>query len=248
MLKHIIVLALMLVPSLAYSYECSEEIDNLSKEYDIPIHCRLSSFEFMSKNVKGDEGTRQMIDDFYPSLNKFFSTYGKRFIKSSLDEIVILKNLKYYNNSVGGLSDGDKIYICLDDYSEFGGFRDNVYFKNLNHEFSSNVLRKAKYSKRIMWKYIAYVYDFSREFLIKCLNNPDFSKRVDDNLLNNGFLSNYSLTNEENDFNVYAEKLFAGDSLLLRAKNTYPKVREKLKLLKEIYRDLGYSGKFPDET
>jgi len=41
-----ILMVLMLIfPSLAYGYECNEEIDQLSKQYNIGIFCKSSSIE-----------------------------------------------------------------------------------------------------------------------------------------------------------------------------------------------------------
>ena len=56
------------------------------------------------------------------------------------------------------------------------------------------------------------------------------------------------MTNDENDFNVYAETLFTEPEKLKKLKATYPNVKIKLEKLKEFYRELGFKGKFPDET
>ena len=248
MFRNLLICILFLFPITSHAYECSEKIDRLSREYNISIHCKTSSINFMSEDVKGRQASQYLIDGAYKGLNKFLTIYGKSFLNKNVDEIVLLEDLKFYENSVGGLSNGEKIYICLDDYSEYNGYRDYVYFKNLNHEFSSNILKKTAFYKRITWKKIAYIYDFSRNYLIKCLNDSNFAKQSNEYLLENGILSNYGLTGDENDFNVYAEKLFTRDTTLLNAKKNYEKVRKKIEILKEFYRSAGFVGNFPDET
>jgi hypothetical protein len=248
MFKNILISILFLLPTTSYAYECNEQIDNLSKEYNIPIHCKIGSFRFVNEDIKGRQASQYLLDGVYKGLNKFFAVYGKTFLKKNIDEIILLEDLKYSENDVGGLSDGEKIYIGLDDYSEYNGYRDYVYFKNLNHEFSSNILKNAPFYKRAIWKKMAYIYDSSRNYLFKCLSNSDFAKQSSEYLLENGILSNYGLTGDENDFNVYAERLFTKDITLLNAKKHYEKVRKKLEMLKEFYRSAGFVGNFPDET
>jgi hypothetical protein len=247
MFRFLVVLALML-PGFAYGYECSKEIDRLSYEYNVPIHCKLSSIRNLNSSVTGQQADEVLIGGIYNALNKLFITHGKDFLSNNIEEIVLLRKLSLNGQEVGGLSDGSKIYMCLDYYTNIENYRDNTYYIDLNHEFSSNILSKMSYAKKLIWRIGFDMYDHSVEYLKKCLTNRTFSRYVSETLLRNGFLANYSLTNMENDFNVYAEKLFSGDQELLKFKKEYPNVARKLSLLKEAYRDAGFKGKFPDET
>ena len=247
MFRLLIVLAMM-IPGFAYGYECSKNVDELSVSYGVPIHCKTESFSFISSSIKGKRASQQMIDDIYPALSRFFSLYNKKFLSSNIEEIVLLRDLTFTGASVGGLSDGNVIYICLDDYENDLVQGSSIYFNALNHEFSSNILKKMKFTKKIVWRTISDVYFETREYLLKCLRDTRFSRTVNSKLLENGFLANYALTNMENDFNVYAEKLFSKDIDLISAKEKYSNVKKKLELLKEVYREAGFKGNFPDET
>lgn len=248
MFKYLLSSLLLLVSATAFGYECNQEIDSLSREYNIPIYCKRSSIYFVSSRISGYQAQNTTIDNFYPALNKFFHVYDKMFLNRNIKQIFLVKSLKYRGDMVGGLSDGSSIYICLDDYSNYQNYRDNIYFHALNHEFSSHILNKMSYTKKIVWRSITHFYNETAEFLSKCLRDTTFSRGVEESLLEKGLLTRYSSTNMENDFNVYAEILFSGDRSIISAKQKYPNVKRKLDILKEVYRDAGFTGKFPDET
>ena len=76
----------------------------------------------------------------------------------------------------------------------------------------------------------------------------EFSRETNQKLLDEGFVYNYGKTNPENDFNTYAELLFTDPQKFKSFANSSSLVRKKLNYLKNIYRNAGYTGKFPDET
>lgn len=244
MIRFLFVLALMM-PSFAYGYECNEEIDQLSKQYNIGIFCKSSSIE-QHEEYKYEDAEQKMIDMATPGIRKFFASYNEAFLKGKIDSIMLFKNIKYLNSNVGGLSDGDTIWLCLRDLPQES--LNTRYSEVLHHEFSSNVYKHISYTKRIIWKKISFAYHYTISFIKKCLTEPGFAASTTDEILSGGFLTNYSMTNDENDFNVYAETLFTEPEKLKKLKATYPNVKIKLEKLKEFYRELGFKGKFPDET
>jgi len=152
----------------------------------------------------------------------------------------------YLDAKVGGYSDGENIYLSLRDIPQEAC---NIkYAKVLHHEFSSNIYSQVSYIKKIIWKKLGYAYQLSLSFVKKCLSDPEYGLRTTEELLKKGFLKNYSMTNDENDFNIYAETLFTKPQEIKELKNKYPNVKTKLEKLKEYYRELGFKGKFPDET
>lgn len=241
MFRFLIALSL-LIPNFGYAYECNKEIDELSKVYQIQIICKENKNSFY-ESISYKRSRQYLIDDVYPYLKKFLLGYDKSVVKNNINELVLAENVKLKGKDVGGLSNGSKIIICLDDYSN----KEYTYLFILNHEFSSNILYNASYDNRIAWREVSALYDNTYEYLVLNLNSFDFSRQTSEKLLNDGLLTNYSATNKENDFNVYAEKVFSGEKVLYRYKNQYPKVAKKLKLFKQIYREAGYTGKFPDE-
>jgi len=244
MFRFLIILALIL-PGFAYGYECNQEIDELSKEYNVGIFCKKSSIRNVEE-YEYENADKNEIDIFTPYLKKFIQTYDKEFIKDKIKSIMFFKNLKYLESVVGGMSDGDDIWVNRKEGTEE---KLNIYYLSvLHHEFSSNVYKRIPMIKRTVWSKINFAYEYTIYYLKKCLNNSYFANSTTVELLKNGFLRNYSLTNDENDFNVYAETLFTEPEKLKKLKATHPNVKIKLEKLKEFYRELGFKGKFPDET
>lgn len=244
MFRLLIALVIMF-PSLAYGYECNEEIDQLSKQYNIGIFCKTSSIEERDE-YEYEEAEQRMIDMATPALRKFFHSYNEAFLKGKIESIMLFKNIKYLNSNVGGLSDGNTIWLKLRDLPQES--LNKKYSEVLHHEFSSNVYKQISFMKRTIWKKMNYVYHYTVSYLKKCLNDPSFAISSTEEILSGGFLNNYALTNDENDFNIYAENLFTEPEKLKKLKATYPNIKIKLEKLKEYYRELGFKGKFPDET
>jgi len=244
MRKFFLIISLLLIPNLSYAHQCNEKLDNLSKQYDIPIICKSSSVEdgkrFIYKNPE-----LGLIERSTPSIYRFLNSYDKEFLKKHLKRIYLFENLKYLNVDVGGLSDGNDIWVCLDNYTSP---LEEVYARIIHHEFSSNIYKSVPFYKRLSWKNLGVGYDTSMEFLKKCLQNHSFAIQVTEYLLQNGFLKNYSRTNDENDFNVYAETLYSSPFTLKALSKKYHLIKIKLQKVKEFYKDAGLRGTFPDET
>ncbi|MBI3561253.1 MAG: hypothetical protein HY080_05990, partial [Gammaproteobacteria bacterium] len=61
-------------------------------------------------------------------------------------------------------------------------------------------------------------------------------------LLQQGFLSDYGMTNMENDVNTYAEMLFTEPEKLMALATRYPRINAKYQLLTQFYQSLVPSG------
>jgi hypothetical protein len=236
----------MIIPSVAYGYECSREIDRISKEIEIPIYCNINSIPNMPSDIAATNPSRTLIDAFEPSFTKFIYSYNRDFLKKYASSMNFVSNLFYDGSRVGGLSNGKYFYISLKSYDP--DYLDTFYLRALNHEFSSNIYRFLSLKDRLEWANISNAYDTSSEYERKCLSSGTFYRQNDTKILREGFLSYYSVTNPENDFNVYAERLFGGDDNLKNYARYYPKIKIKLDLIKKIYKKSGFVGIFPDET
>lgn len=201
---------------------------------------------FPSSSISGVAGTDQQLVSVYRPLSIFLNTYDYKFLQKNIEEIDLLRDLKLNGVDVGGLSNGKTIFVCLDDYGN-RDLENKIYINTLNHEFSSNIYKKLSYIQILEWKMVKNRYYYTKDYLNKCLRSQSFSEGVTEDLLSDGFLKNYSLTNDENDFNVYAEKMFTDVHSLSKLGNRYPKILLKINLLKMMYRSIGYSSKFPDE-
>lgn len=245
MLKFLIALAL-LVPNYAYSYECSKKIDELSAEYKISINCKFKSFSKDELRFDFKQASQDLIDKSENAIKSFLNSMNKDLISKKISSINLVYDLKAWGSSISGLSNGKIIFISLDDYSSLN--RDRIYLEILHHEFSSNIFKGIDWVKRIEWRDINYAYELSWDYLKKCISDTKFAEATSERILKDGFLKNYSLTNDENDFNVYAELVFTDPKNIKVLKENYPKIKTKLEKFKEFYRQSGFVGKFPDET
>jgi len=246
MLKYLLVIMLMMFSSTAHAYECNEDIDIIAFQNKVRIICKTSSLEKMPDSINLEQANQNMVNLSTEALKQFFESYNKDFIKDKIKNIYIFKNITYLETQVDGLSDGENIWLNLDNYS--ASRITKVYVTTLHHEFSSNIYKSTSLVKRFIWKKISSSYYSTIAFLKKCLNNYEFCQTSTKEMLNDGFLKMYAMTNDENDFNVYAQMLFTEPQKLKQLESDYPMVHKKLEKLKEFYRDLGFKGKFPDET
>lgn len=241
----IILFLLLLLPTNVFAYECTEEIDALSKQVLIKVSCNSNKAREYSSNITGTRATNDKLDIFYPYLKKFIISYDIFFLRKHIEEIILVENLRKNGIDIGGLSDGRKIFVCLDNYS---GDLTEVYLRILHHEFSSDVFKANGYESILNWKSISIdKYNFTSEFNRRCLSNFYFAYDYNESINSDGFIYNYGKTNEENDFNTYAETLFIRTDLMKNLKS-YSKINKKLQLFKQFYRNAGFKGKFPDET
>jgi len=241
----IILFLLLLLPANVFAYECTREIDLYSAESGIKVSCNPNKTREYASNIYGTRASKNKLDIFFPYLKKFISSYDTSFLRKHIDQIVLVENLKKNGIDIGGLSDGRMIFVCLDNYS---GDLTEVYLRILHHEFSSDVFKANQYELILKWKAISRSkYDFSSEFNDHCLTDFYFAYTSDNSINSDGFMYNYGKTNEENDFNTYAETLFIRTELMKTLKS-YPKINVKLEMFKKFYRNAGYIGKFPDET
>lgn len=246
MFKYIFSVLVVFFTQSAHAYECNEEIDNLALQNNVRIICKLSSINEDQGSIKLVQAEQNMIDNSTEAIKAFFKSYNRDFIKDKINNIYIFKKINYLDSKVDGLSDGENIWLNLADFSETKAF--SVYLETLHHEFSSNVYKKASLVKRFVWKKISSSYYYTVSFLKKCLNDYQYCQSTSKQMFEDGFLKMYSMTNDENDFNVYAQTLFTDPQKLKDLDEKYPLIHKKLEKLKEFYRDLGFKGKFPDET
>lgn len=57
-----------------------------------------------------------------------------------------------------------------------------------------------------------------------------------------GYLAPYSLSNWENDFNMYAENIFCGGKDFWELLDKYPKALEKARLVIQFYKEKVWGG------
>jgi hypothetical protein len=178
------------------------------------------------------------------TMAKALAKYPAKVLEKHLENVYILSELKYSGISAGGTNSRTCVYVKVSDVKK--GYSDHHIEDVFHAEFSSIFLRNLKK-------------DFPTDAWAK-INPPGFKyfssgveaikkKKVglaNEELLQQGFLSQYGQSDMENDFNGFAGKLFTGDAKLWQNADKHPKIQAKLKLTLEFYSKLdeSFSEKF----
>lgn len=246
MFRFLIVLGL-LVPSFGHSRECNQDIDRLATEYEIKIICKEQSVIDSSTEITFKEANDEMINNSSNPVRLFLLRYDKSFIKEKIKSLNLFNRIIFRGSRAGGFHHSGHVWLTIGNYPEEK--IPIIYQEILHHEFSSIIYKQPSlFDKTLIWKKISPGYEYSLQFLKKCLDNINFGNASNDEILYKGYLLNYSTTDDENDFNVYAEHVFMHPDLLKIYYQKYPLVAKKARLFKQMYRDAGFKGKFPDET
>lgn len=233
----------ILLPLDSQALGCNNSLDNPANTKGVAVIC--SSSEKIHENILTySQANQTLIDKATPSIYLFLNSYSSSLLSTSLSRLFLVKDIQYLNSSVGGISDGKNILVNLNNYP---GDLNMVYGTILHHEFSSNIYKNNSFTSRISWKLNGNYYVDTVEFLKTCLDNSTFAWEESSQLYKMGFIRNYSRTNPENDFNVYAETLFTKPQKIKQLAIEYPLIRKKLIHFKQFYRNAGFTGKFPDE-
>lgn len=163
------------------------------------------------------------------ALNK----YPQSIIKKELRYIYVVGKLSFSNENFTGTNSREDIYIASNKNDEME--------KTFHHEFSSILLRNhPDFVMEIKWKEISpeLLGSTSAEAMKAGYNSVNFNNK----LAEKGYLSPYSLSNWENDFNIYAENIFAGNKEFWKLVDTYPKVKQKTNMVILYYANKIWNG------
>lgn len=155
--------------------------------------------------------------------------YPPGFVAHLIRAIFICGELRMGGVEAGGTA--GPAWIILAAPSDLG--EEGIRFASLigvHHELSSFVLRVDP-ATRVRWAEFAPA-DWN--FVADAGGALRRAEAVAPSM-ETGFLSAYGATNLENDFNVYAEKMFTEPDNLARLAGQYPLVRRKLDFVRETY-------------
>lgn len=162
-----------------------------------------------------------------------FNKYPSRILKEELGLVYIIGRLRFGGQYFTGTNSAENIYIASEANSEIE--------KTFHHEFSSILLRK--YSDilfEMKWK--AESPELRSGSSAAAVKAGLYSIGFDEKLLEKGYLSSYSLSNWENDFNMYAENIFAGGRAFWKIADSHPKVLGKTRMIIKFYGEKIWSG------
>ncbi len=154
-----------------------------------------------------------------------------------LDEIYVLKTMKFYGYPFGGTYTRRKVYIT---YDESNRTNTGQFIEELFHqEFSSILWRENHRKLNLAAWYECNVPGFRYgEGGTEAIANGIASMQTDSGYFNIGFLNRYAMTEVEQDINVIAQNLFAGGPEFWMIVDTNERIRAKTLLLIGFYHAL----------
>jgi len=163
-----------------------------------------------------------------------FSKYPRSVLNANLHKVYVVKSMTFYGLRYGGTNYQHTVYLTDDTDNPW--FSDEYIEQVFHHEFSSILLRGFRdYFDKSKWL---------------ALNPPSFrygkggadaiqqgvaSMTLDPETIKQGFLSQYSTASIEEDINVFAQNLFAGDREFWRVFELNETIREKTRILISFY-------------
>lgn len=152
--------------------------------------------------------------------------YPEYLLDEFLDGIYVFRTMSFFGLEYGGTYYKKNVFITNDGIDK--GYTRAFIEGTFHHEFSSILLkRNRKFFDRQAW-HEANPDDFKYgDGGIAALQTANASLKLDSTLFDMGFLNQYSLASEEEDFNCYAEYIFLSDAGFWMAWKNNEAVREK---------------------
>ncbi len=196
--------------------------------YGSPDTFFVPPYTSKDSQLSGMTAKRVDIDSLSPALDgieESLAIYPPGFFSNHCKAIFICDSLKLGGKEAGGTY--GKAWIILDATKKSG--RQNIYDMarlGLHHEFSSIVWNDMP-ELRLLWVKLLPIGWKPSDNPLK---NPDLVTRAAD-----GFLSQYGATSAENDFNVYAEKIFTEGKSIASMGKKQMVIAHKIALLMAAY-------------
>lgn len=161
--------------------------------------------------------------------------YPPTVLRNNLEKIYVVRELRYFNITAGGTNSLNKVYVTNN--GETAGYTDDFIEKTFHAEFSSILLRNNPEAFiESEWNEVNplnFQYDQGGVAAIKA--GAD-STEFDPAYLFEGFLSEYSTSSLENDFNIFAQYIFTGSDSFWQLIETNSKIQRKLAIMIDFYR------------
>jgi len=196
-----------------------------------------SSWRKPSIAADGEALPSEQIDRARSILNRGLAKYPPGVLAANLQGVYALAELRYRGVVTSGTNSRTCMYLKLG--SERAGFTSTHIEGVLHAEFSSILLRNhSGFLDTKAWQAanpegFHYMGDG-----VEAVKQGKAGLKSAEPLLEQGFLSEYSRSTMENDFNGMVMRLFTGDATVWAMAERYPRIQTKLGLTLAFYRQL----------
>jgi len=194
--------------------------------YDSPSNAKVQT-------IDSDDDISRSLKIIKKALKK----YPVIILKSNLKKVYVLYDIEFYKVGYGGTYWEDNVYITNQGKSK--GY-DDIFVEQLFHaEFSSILyLNYKQYFDKNAWKganapdaeYGNGGYD--------AIKNGKDSEEFDEKINTLGFLTQYGMSDMENDFNSFAKNIFSSDPGFWELFSKYKRLNKKLNLIVKFYHSI----------
>jgi hypothetical protein len=167
------------------------------------------------------------------ALNK----YPVHIIQHNLKKIYVLNNLSFEEVGYGGTYSNDVLYIVNGGLE--AGYDDLFVEQTFHHEFSSILFNNyvaAFANNETAWSQCRGNEIGYGEGGFEALKNGESDMEFEEDLNEQGFLHEYGRSDKENDFNSFAENIFAPSPEFWYLVEEYPRLKCKVDLMLKLYR------------
>ncbi|MCA0362189.1 MAG: putative zinc-binding metallopeptidase [Armatimonadetes bacterium] len=203
--------------------DCSIQPDMFPREWRSP-EIRASAVELSDTEV---ERSHTMI-------SAAMAKYPDEVLKRNLKAVFVARELRFFDLPYGGTNSLDTVYIANDGVRN--GFSNRFLEGAFHHEFSSILLRNHdREFPKDEWQSALPKHFEYRGDGTQSVREGTASTWYDPRLNEQGFLSQYSTSSKEEDFNMIAEALMTGDNRFWMRVERYPALRKKAELVAKFY-------------
>lgn len=190
--------------------------------------------------MSGGRSTQIALEEalrYLPIIETFLNAYPRTLVRYNLKRIVLAKNLEFEGKGYGGTYSESTIFVTSK--GESLGYDDAFLLDLLHAEFSSILLTYyPDLFARKRWlkaNEASWNYEGSG---VEMLGTTGLFRQTR-SLLKRGFLTPYSTSSLENDFNTVTKWLLTRPAALAKLCAKHPRLAKKSRVVRDFYRALG---------
>jgi len=236
-------ISVLLITACTPSESIEDKRERLAKTYNIVIGTSDPTTFFVPPYTRLDAklsdgeifpAAQSSLDESLRGVEDALAVYPTSFVSSQIDAIFVAGNLFLDDEPAGGTYHQTWIIVAsTTDPARESNYNSALY--GVHHEISSFIYHKS-YDIAKSWGSL-----MPKGWLPKLSSKESLSIIEQPTDYENGFLNNYATTTIQNDFNTYAEFVFARTDELIELAKKYPLVAKKLRLF-----IVAYSRQSPD--
>jgi len=170
-------------------------------------------------------------------FRKALLKYPEEVLQKNIIRVYAFKYLEFYGTEYGGTSSSNAVYMTNDGIEN--GYSDDYVERVFHHEFSNILMRNyPEYLDKDAWyKLNGPDFSYGTGGVDALLNNTS-SSEFDSIYNNSGFLTQYSVSAFEEDFNTMCEYLFCPKYEIKEIIKNYESIRMKFDITIKFYEQI----------